>query len=82
MKYRIIFRCVWLLFAVPNGAALTSQREVCEHCREVRSAFAEFVAFCLNPDWPENSVVKDFLTTAKDGKSYNVKFYNLLFCVS
>lgn len=25
----------------------------------------------------ENSVVKDFLTTAKDGKNYNTKFYNL-----
>lgn len=25
----------------------------------------------------KNSVVKDFLTTAKDGKKYNVKYYNL-----
>lgn len=25
----------------------------------------------------ENSVVKDFLTTASDGKKYNVKYYNL-----
>lgn len=25
----------------------------------------------------ENSVVKEYLTTAKDGKSYNTKFYSL-----
>lgn len=25
----------------------------------------------------ENSVVKEFLTTADDGKNYNTKFYNL-----
>ncbi len=30
----------------------------------------------------ENSVVKDFLTTANDGKNYNTKFYNLDMIIS
>ncbi len=35
------------------------------------------VEICLNNELNENSVVKENLTTAKDGKNYKTKFYNL-----
>ena len=35
------------------------------------------IVVTLDGELYENSVVKDFLTTASDGKNYKTKFYNL-----
>jgi len=58
---------VWLNQAQIAELLETTKQNVSLH---INNAFAE-------GELEKNSVVKDFLTTAKDGKNYNTKFYNL-----
>ncbi len=58
---------VWLSQAQIAELLKTTKQNVSLH---INNAFAE-------GELEKNSVVKDFLTTAKDGKNYNTKFYNL-----
>jgi len=58
---------VWLSQAQIAELLETTKQNVSLH---INNAFTE-------GELEKNSVVKDFLTTAKDGKNYNTKFYNL-----
>lgn len=58
---------VWLTQAQMVELFQTSKQNISLH---IKNIFAENELF-------ENSVVKDYLTTASDGKNYNTKHYNL-----
>ena len=58
---------VWLNQAQMVELFETTKQNISQH---IKNAFTE-------GELDENSVVKDFLTTASDGKNYNTKHYNL-----
>ena len=58
---------VWLNQAQIAELLQTTKQNISSH---IQNIFKE-------QELVENSVVKDFLTTASDGKDYNVKYYNL-----
>lgn len=58
---------VWLTQAQMTQLFETSKQNVSLH---INNCFRE-------GELDKNSVVKDFLTTAKDGKNYKTKYYNL-----
>ena len=55
-----------------------SQEQLVELYGSSKSNISEHITHILEEDeLDENSVVRNFRTTAKDGKNYNVKYYNL-----
>ena len=58
---------VWLNQAQIAELLQTTKQNISSH---IQNIFKE-------QELVEDSVVKDFLTTASDGKDYNVKYYNL-----
>lgn len=63
----LIDETVWLTQAQMVNLLQTSKQNVSLH---IKNIFTE-------GELTENSVVKDYLTTAADGKNYNIKHYNL-----
>lgn len=63
----LIDETVWLTQAQMVDLLQTSKQNVSLH---IKNIFTE-------GELTENSVVKDYLTTAADGKNYNIKHYNL-----
>ena len=63
----LVDETVWLTQAQMVDLLQTSKQNVSLH---IKNIFTE-------GELTENSVVKDYLTTAADGKNYNIKHYNL-----
>ena len=63
----LVDETVWLTQAQMVELFQTSKQNISLH---IKSIFTE-------GELAENSVVKDYLTTAADGKNYNTKHYNL-----
>lgn len=78
-----------ILYTTNDGKARVELYEFGENLYLAQSAIAELFAtskqnvslhiqnILKDGELSENSVVKEYLTTAKDGKSYNTKFYSL-----
>jgi len=64
---RLVGETVWLNQNLMAELYQTTKQNISLH---VRNIFAE-------GEWDSNSVVKEYLTTAADGKQYSVKYYNL-----
>ena len=55
-----------------------TQAHLCELFQKSKPTISEHIKnIFLEGELKENSVVRNFRTTAKDGKSYNTKYYNL-----
>ena len=67
IQVRLIDETVWLSQNLMTDLFQTTKQNVSLH---IKNIFEE-------GELIEDSVVKDFLTTAADGKNYNTKFYNL-----
>ena len=61
-----------------DGVIWMSQQQMCELYQTVKSTISEHISNILNDgELQENSVVRNFRTTASDGKNYNVTYYAL-----
>ena len=79
----------FLLYTAPNGdikvetflhneTIWLSQQRIAQLFGKSKSTISEhFKNIFLDGELEENSVVRNFRTTASDGKNYNTKFYNL-----
>lgn len=67
VECRIQNETIWLSQKLLAELFLTSKQNIGQHLQNI------FLECELN----ENSVVKEFFTTASDGKNYRTKFYNL-----
>lgn len=67
LDVRFVDETVWLSQAMMADLFQTSKQNIGQHLKNI---FAE-------QELDENSVVKDFFTTAADGKNYRTKHYNL-----
>ena len=67
IQLRVVDGTVWLTQAEMAELFLSSKQNVSLHLKNI---FEE-------GELDENSVVKEYLTTASDGKKYNTKFFNL-----
>jgi len=67
LDVRFMAETVWLTQALMAQLFSTSKQNISLHLKNI---FSE-------QELTENSVVKDFLTTAADGKQYATKHYNL-----
>ena len=68
MQVRLENQTVWLSQSQMTELFQTTKQNVSLHLQNI---FEE-------GELAENSVVKDYLTTAADGKNYQTKFYNLV----
>ena len=61
-----------------DGAIWASQKQIAELFSTSKQNVSDHIANIFKEkELDENSVVKDFLTTASDGKNYKTKYYNL-----
>ena len=61
-----------------DGVIWMNQQQLCELYQTAKSTVSEHISNILNEgELSENSVVRNFRTTASDGKKYNVNYYNL-----
>ena len=61
-----------------DGNVWLNQKQLAELFATSNSSISEHVSNILKEkELSENSVVRDFLTTAADGKQYNVRYYGL-----
>jgi hypothetical protein len=67
LDVRFVDETVWLTQALIAELFNTSKQNIGQHLKNI----------FLEQELNENSVVKDFFTTAADGKKYNTKHYNL-----
>ena len=61
-----------------DGVIWMNQQQLCELYQTAKSTVSEHISNILNEgELTENSVVRNFRTTASDGKNYNVTYYAL-----
>ena len=72
LEVRLEGETVWLTQKAMAELYQTSKQNISLHIQNI----------CNEGELDENSVVKDFLTTASDGKNYRTKFYNLDMIIS
>ena len=61
-----------------NESVWLSQAQIAELLKTTKQNVSLHINNAISEgELDKNSVVKDFLTTAQDGKNYNVKYYNL-----
>ena len=61
-----------------DGVIWMNQQQLCELYQTAKSTVSEHISNILNEgELSENSVVRNFRTTASDGKNYNVTYYAL-----
>ena len=61
-----------------DGTVWLTQAQLLELCQTNKSNVSEHIKHIFeDKELSKNSVVRYFRTTAKDGKYYNTKFYNL-----
>ena len=61
-----------------DGVIWMNQQQLCELYQTAKSTISEHISNILNEEeLSENSVVRNFRTTASDGKNYNITYYAL-----
>ena len=61
-----------------DGSIWLSQAQICEVFRKAKSTISEHIkAIFEDEELDKNSVVRNYRTTANDGKNYDVEYYNL-----
>mgnify|MGYP002624668554 CR=1 FL=1 len=66
-----------------DGVIWMNQQQLCELYQTAKSTVSEHISNILNEgELSENSVVRNFRTTASDGKTYQTKYYNLDMIIS
>jgi hypothetical protein len=61
-----------------DGSIWLSQAQICEVFGKAKSTISEHIkAIFEEGELDKNSVVRNYRTTANDGKNYDVEYYNL-----